>query len=48
MYAPRAPMPSNGEILKELAGGDFDAEGYAFDAARSEPQRYVFRRRVED
>jgi cytoplasmic iron level regulating protein YaaA (DUF328/UPF0246 family) len=26
---------------------DFDAEGYAFDAARSEPQRYVFRRRVE-
>jgi len=26
----------------------FDSEGYAFDAARSEPQRYVFRRRVED
>lgn len=27
---------------------DFDTEGYAFDAARSEPQRYLFRRRVEE
>jgi len=26
----------------------FDAEGYGFDAARSEPQRYVFRRKVEN
>jgi len=27
---------------------DFDAEGYAFDAAGSTPQRYLFRRRVEE
>lgn len=27
---------------------DFDAEGYAFDAAGSAPQRYLFRRRVEE
>jgi cytoplasmic iron level regulating protein YaaA (DUF328/UPF0246 family) len=27
---------------------DFDAEGYAFDAAGSAPQRYLFRRRVDE
>jgi PPOX class probable FMN-dependent enzyme len=27
-FQSRESLPSNGEILKELAGGDFDAEGY--------------------
>jgi PPOX class probable FMN-dependent enzyme len=32
-FVDRAALPTNGEIHKELAGGDFDAEGY--DEARA-------------
>jgi cytoplasmic iron level regulating protein YaaA (DUF328/UPF0246 family) len=34
------------QIESEAGLKDFDAEGYAFDAQASEPQRLVFRRRL--